>query len=50
VDEQAFQDAYRATNPLACPFEKAILIWRNALCANMCTMAAKMIATRWLFI
>jgi len=28
VDERAFQDAYRATNPLACPFEKAILICR----------------------
>ena len=26
MDERAFQDAYRATNPLACPFEKAILI------------------------
>ncbi|MHB1290890.1 MAG: hypothetical protein ACYCY5_01685 [Sulfuricella sp.] len=28
MDERAFQDAYRATNPLACPFEKAILICR----------------------
>ncbi len=26
MDERAFQEAYRATNPLACPFEKAILI------------------------
>jgi hypothetical protein len=30
MDEQAFQEAYRATNPLACPFEKAILICRCA--------------------
>jgi len=28
VDERAYQDAYRATNPFACPFEKAILICR----------------------
>jgi len=26
VDEQAFKETYRAANPLACPFEKAILI------------------------
>lgn len=30
MDEQAFKQTYRATNPLACPFEKAILICRCA--------------------
>lgn len=28
MDERAYQDAYRATNPNACPFEKAIQICR----------------------
>ncbi|MGE5027362.1 MAG: hypothetical protein ACM3JK_02715 [Betaproteobacteria bacterium] len=26
MDERAYRDAYNAVNPLACPFEKAILI------------------------
>ena len=26
MDERAFRDAYRAVNPLVCPFEKAVLI------------------------
>lgn len=26
MDERAFRDAYNAVNPLACPFEKALLI------------------------
>jgi len=30
MDERAFQDTYRATNPFACPFEKAILICQCA--------------------
>ncbi len=30
MDDQAFKQTYRATNPLACPFEKAILICRCA--------------------
>lgn len=30
MDERAFQDTYRAINPLACPFEKAILICQYA--------------------
>lgn len=30
MDERAFKDTYRAVNPLACPFEKAVLICQCA--------------------
>ena len=30
MDERAFKDAYRAVSPLACPFEKAVLICQCA--------------------
>jgi hypothetical protein len=30
MDERAFRDAYNAVNPLACPFEKALLICQCA--------------------
>lgn len=30
MDERAYKDTYRAVNPLACPFEKAVLICQCA--------------------
>lgn len=30
MDERAFKDTYRAVNPLACPFEKAVMICQCA--------------------